>query len=346
MSGDWSAYRGSTDEGAESGTHINMQPDEGFEPCPAGVATVESLYRRHHDDLLAWVRARFGPDLAEDVVATVFLKLQQGHLPDPAREPWPWLRRIAINAAVDLVRAQRTREPLHLDLVGLEADFSDAADQRIDLHTALATLTSVERDAVMAFTDGRTPEQVGHKHGRSAQAVKSVAKRVRRRLRVLLDPAIIPAYALVAWLRRKLQLAGGHGRASTEVAWIASCALVVALGPVGGVFGPPALAQSAQPLAARPTVALAVPVGREGRISVEPTKAPPSNVQPSSQPQPEDPVVEVEHEDGAATPRTIVIQQPTIDTPVGEQGGGRTELGCAGPEFSTLPRTEYLSRQC
>lgn len=56
----------------------------------SGRGQVEALFLRYHDDLLAWVGVRYGNDLAEDVVATVFLKLLRGHLPDPERDPWPW----------------------------------------------------------------------------------------------------------------------------------------------------------------------------------------------------------------------------------------------------------------
>jgi len=74
--------------------------------------SVEALFLRYHDDLLAWVGVRYGHDLAEDVVATVFLKLLRGHLPDPERDPWPWLRTIARNAAIDHLRARASLVPL------------------------------------------------------------------------------------------------------------------------------------------------------------------------------------------------------------------------------------------
>lgn len=218
---------------------------------------------------------------------------------------------------------------------------------RIELDRALATLSELERDALTASSTGFTTEEIGRFHGRSEQAVKSVAKRIRRRLRAVLDPALLPALGGLAWLRRRARgLNVQNGALQGDAALFLSVAVVV--GMVGGIApsqpSDDARATSA-PMLARFDARADQAAERDAAPRVRSVSPPEAGGSPLA-PEPEAVEVDVHQRDGAATPDRIVVQEPTVDTPLGPVGGGRTEAECAGPGFDILPRSDSLYRMC
>jgi RNA polymerase sigma-70 factor (ECF subfamily) len=99
---------------------------------------------RHHDAL----------DVAQDV----FLRWLRQHTTDPPGQPRPWLRRVTINRAIDLVRAREKGEPPLLLAKGEAPLFSiEQEEVRETLTAALAALTDSQRGVLVAKVfDGMT----------------------------------------------------------------------------------------------------------------------------------------------------------------------------------------------
>jgi hypothetical protein len=54
----------------------------------------------------------------------------------------------------------------------------------------------------------------------------------------------------------------------------------------------------------------------------------------------------IEKNSDAPTPRKIVVQQPTIDTPLGPAAGGRTEVECRAPGDGLMNRPLNWTDHC
>jgi RNA polymerase sigma-70 factor (ECF subfamily) len=107
-------------------------------------AEFETLYREHCD---AVYRSAFrilgSAEDSEDILQTVFLRFLRR---DPGQQhidqPEYYLRRSAVNAALDLIRSRQAKSSPKLSLDDLHADPSQNPQQelRIRLRAALATL--------------------------------------------------------------------------------------------------------------------------------------------------------------------------------------------------------------
>lgn len=89
---------------------MNARPDSGsFNPSPTLLASLI----HHYDELVAYVRSRFGRTaFAQDVVHNVCLRLLERPEPNNVRQPLALLRRISHDAAIDLDRSEQTRRRL------------------------------------------------------------------------------------------------------------------------------------------------------------------------------------------------------------------------------------------
>lgn len=309
-----------------------------------GRALAEFVIREHHSFVLAVARRFAGADHADDVASRVYEKLLHGRLPDPDRPLRPWLRRVVRNQAIDHVRSLRAHEPLDPERAHHTViDLADGVVDRIVVEHALSSLSDVERAAVVADLVGLTPQEVGSQHGRSAHAVHSLAWRARRQLRALLEPAILPLGAGLAWLRRVLHRADHPSVPyAAEVLIVAAFAFGVgshATAP--GLTQPPRLATSAP----APSVPASKPVraAAAAPIIAQPARGEsPVTVEPPSEPG--DARVEIEQRPGAAAPRRVVVVQPEFDTPLGRTGGD-TEFECTY-ETDRIPRTPMIYQTC
>ena len=124
---------------------------------------LDSLYNDHHRMVFSAAYRITGsvPD-AEDVLHTVFVRLLKGS--GVIENPEGYLRRAAVNAALDVVRARRHSTDIELDR--MPSSLRDGLDSvrdselRKQFRTALATLPerSAEIFALRHFEGYRNPE--------------------------------------------------------------------------------------------------------------------------------------------------------------------------------------------
>lgn len=140
----------------------------GREADLVAATAVEALFDEHW--VTAW-RAAFAvtgrTDLADDAAQDAFVSaIRSLSKYDPSRPFAPWIAKIAVNRARDLLRAERRRHVTELD-VGLEA--AEPADAT-GLLLAVAVLPSEQREAVvlhhvLGFTLREVAEIVGTPEG-------------------------------------------------------------------------------------------------------------------------------------------------------------------------------------
>jgi RNA polymerase sigma-70 factor, ECF subfamily len=122
---------------------------------------------------------------AEDVVSDVFARLPRAlrsYRPGPA--PFAgWLVRVARNAALDHLRAQRTIPLAEVHAVDEPSD--DVGQERLEaLRSALAALPKDQRQVMLLrLIAGLSPAEIAVRMSRSEDAVHALQHRARRRLR-------------------------------------------------------------------------------------------------------------------------------------------------------------------
>jgi RNA polymerase sigma-70 factor (ECF subfamily) len=143
------------------------------------------LYLLYADNVYGYVLAIVRDEHdAEDITSEVFSKLPRaltryraGATPFAA-----WLLRVARNAALDHLRAQRSvpRAEVHLATAAAEPR---AAERLADLRAALAALPADQRHVMLLrLVAGMSPGEVALELGRSVDAVHALQHRARRRL--------------------------------------------------------------------------------------------------------------------------------------------------------------------
>lgn len=143
---------------------------------------------------------------AEDVVQETFLKAfrQLGRF--EARADFrTWIHRIAVNCAIDFIRARRHREtgqdPADLErLVPAEGMASHgttpdrqylSAEIGAKVNVGLGGLTALERAAFMLrHVEGRSIDEIGSALGLKTEAAKHSVFRAVRKMRVVLEPLL------------------------------------------------------------------------------------------------------------------------------------------------------------
>ena len=199
------------------------------------------IFERHAAMVHATARRIVGsPDRAEDVTQECFLKLAQVPAASP-RSLAAWLHRVATNAAISVLRAERRRRRLETRAVRAPRESGEAAWEEIEakVDEALARLPDRERvPLVEHFLCGRTHEAIARELGVSRE---TVGYRVRRGLeRVRSD------------LRRRgvragsATLAAGLGTLERSSAGAVSATLRASLAKIAlaGVSAPPAVASA------------------------------------------------------------------------------------------------------
>jgi RNA polymerase sigma-70 factor (ECF subfamily) len=144
------------------------------------------LYLRYADGVFSYVCSIVDDErAAEDITQTVFsrltLRLQRyraGQAPFGA-----WITRVAHNASIDYLRAQRA-VPCE-EVQGSDAFRDDVSADRLQaIRQALGTLPEEQREVlVMRFVLGMKADEIGQRLGRSELAVHALQHKGRRRLR-------------------------------------------------------------------------------------------------------------------------------------------------------------------
>jgi RNA polymerase sigma-70 factor (ECF subfamily) len=144
------------------------------------------LYLLYADHVYGYVLAIVRDEHdAEDITSEVFSRLPRAlSRYTPGAAPFAaWLLRVARNAALDHLRAQRSVP--RAEVYGSGESFEQPARERLtDLRTALAALPADQRQVVLLrLVAGLSPGEVADQLGRSVDAVHALQHRARRRLR-------------------------------------------------------------------------------------------------------------------------------------------------------------------
>lgn len=143
---------------------------------------------------------------AEEVVQETFLRAYRGFDRFESRsQPGTWLHRIAVNCALDLLRARqrgaghRSLEDVEHGEAATELAADDPGPDRLVFSSeiqrkiagALARLTPTERAAfVLRHFEGSSIEQIGRELGISENATKNSIFRAVQKLRQSLEPLV------------------------------------------------------------------------------------------------------------------------------------------------------------
>ena len=150
---------------------------------------VRFLYVSYSDNVYGYVRAIVRDDHeAEDITQQVFAKLMTTLIKyDDRGVPFfAWLLRMARNAAIDHLRANRTT-PMET-VLDPEAISGTDLDQARTLRAALAALPDKQREVVILHhIAGLTPEEIAERMGRTRRSVHGLHHRGRRTLQLELE---------------------------------------------------------------------------------------------------------------------------------------------------------------
>jgi RNA polymerase sigma-70 factor, ECF subfamily len=123
---------------------------------------------------------------AEDVAQTVFIEAYQslGSLKDPSRLG-PWLRQMAINRSIDVVRKRRDTEPIEMIAETRAAPQPGAGESLKDeILTAIGRLSKTYRETVMLFyMNGYTVAEVARMQDVPEGTVKGRLHDARKKLK-------------------------------------------------------------------------------------------------------------------------------------------------------------------
>ena len=168
-------------------------------------ATVEldlaALFEAHHGDVYraAW-RVTGNADDADDVVQTVFLRLaRRGGERDGLGNPGGYLRRAAVNAALDLVRSRRRHEVVPLedaapDPAAPAPAALDDAQLRERLRAAVATLHPRGAEIfTLRYFEGYSNRQIAALLDSTESSIGVTLFRARERVRELLGSGLADA---------------------------------------------------------------------------------------------------------------------------------------------------------
>ncbi len=156
------------------------------DPVPIIPNALDTMYREHHTMVFRTAYRITGnvPD-AEDVLQTVFLRMvRRDESADAIERPENYLRRAAVHAALDLVRAKRSGAEVDLDrLPATGASRPDQGDLRELFRRALSELPARSAEIfTLRFFEGLTNPEIAKALGISSIAVAVTLHRTRREL--------------------------------------------------------------------------------------------------------------------------------------------------------------------
>jgi len=155
------------------------------ETIPALMEGIEQLFRAYHGLVFrAAYRITGNATDAEDVLQTVFLRLMgRDGRAAPLENSERYLRRAAINAALDVVRTRRTAESTPLPDSHRDGGGLDRGELRECLRRALASLHPQTAEIfALRFFEGHTNPEIARLLGVSRVRVAVTVHRARRQL--------------------------------------------------------------------------------------------------------------------------------------------------------------------
>jgi len=167
------------------------------EPAITIPEELDRAFRAHHSLVFRTAyRITGNAGDAEDVLQTVFLRLlRRGQNADPLENFEGYLRRAAINAALDVLRSRQAYQtvPLPDDLSGsLQTGQPDVSDLRQALTRAMAQLKPRPAEIfALRFIEGLSNREIAQTLGISQVLVAVIVHRTRQQLRQELRPYLV-----------------------------------------------------------------------------------------------------------------------------------------------------------
>ncbi len=162
-----------------------MAPATAEEAIPDLLDELEGLFQAHHRLVFgAAFRITGNAADAEDVLQTVFLRLAGRDRAAPRLENCEsYLRRAAINAALDVLRARRAQDSVPLEDSQPDPSQPERSDLRDFLRRSLAKLSpEVAEVFALRFFEGHGNREIARLLGMSQVRVAVTVHRARRRL--------------------------------------------------------------------------------------------------------------------------------------------------------------------
>jgi len=127
---------------------------------------------------------------AEDVLQTVFLRLlRRDSHSDPLENPESYLRRAAVNAALDVIRSRQTNATIPLSDKTPARMQPDVSSLRQTLARAIAQLKARPAEIfALRFIEGLSNQEIAEMLGISPVLVAVIVHRTRQQLRKQLRP--------------------------------------------------------------------------------------------------------------------------------------------------------------
>lgn len=163
-----------------------MLPALGEDPVSTIPKPLDELYEAHHAMVYRTAHRITGnaPD-AEDVMQTVFMRMLKRDSAAMAEidNPESYLRRAAVNAALDIVRARQADNTLELERMPSSGSCTELTDLRDTMRRALAKLSPKTAEMVaLRFFEGYTNPEIAKLMGISQIVVAVTVHRARKRL--------------------------------------------------------------------------------------------------------------------------------------------------------------------
>lgn len=153
----------------------------------ASSSDVGELHRNHGNWLMSFLRRRFGPEEAEDLVQETYVRIVGRNI--EIRDPRRFLARVAVNAARDRADARAVRPRLVSDENAL-LGFAEGADQERSLlikQAILALPPKLQEVFLLSRFAGLTYEEIAHRCGISVKAVEARMTKALAMCAALLD---------------------------------------------------------------------------------------------------------------------------------------------------------------
>jgi RNA polymerase sigma-70 factor (ECF subfamily) len=147
------------------------------------IKPLDQMYEAHHGMVFRTAYRITGNAAdAEDVLQTVFLRMVRGN---PAVEnPESYLRRSAVNAALDVVRARHDNDTLEPERMAASGSCTELRELRDSLRRALSKLTPRNAEMfAMRFFEGYTNPEIAKLMGISQVVVAVTLHRTRQKLK-------------------------------------------------------------------------------------------------------------------------------------------------------------------
>ncbi len=158
----------------------------GEEPVSTIPKSLDDMYQTHHAMVLRTAYRVTGNQTdAEDVLQTVFLRLLRRDTGALAEidNPESYLRRSAVNAALDVVRARQADNTLELERTASSGSCTELRDLRDTMRRAMSKLPPKAAEMVaLRFFEGYTNPEIAKLMGISQIMVAVTVHRARKAL--------------------------------------------------------------------------------------------------------------------------------------------------------------------